>query len=58
VTIYTPGRERIREFIAQVEQKCISSHSQGLIVCMAWLRDLACESPPPPPTKPAEMTSM
>jgi hypothetical protein len=53
VTIYTPGRERIREFIAEVEQKFIGSHSQGLIVCMAWLRDLARESP----TKPAEITS-
>jgi hypothetical protein len=45
VTIYTPGRERNREFIAEVEQKCIGSHAQGLIVCMAWLRDLARKSP-------------
>jgi hypothetical protein len=57
VTIYTPGRERIRDFIAGVEQKCIGSRSQGLIVCMTWLRDLARESPAPPPTKRTEITA-
>jgi len=39
VTIYTPGRERIREFIAQVEQKCIGSHSHSSSAwhgCATW----------------------